>query len=470
MTKKIAADLCIIGAGSAGLSIAAGAAQLGRKVVLVERGEMGGDCLNYGCVPSKSLIAAAAHAKAVREGAQFGVSAGEPQINFAKTMAHMRGVIAAIAPNDSQERFEKLGVKVIRDSAAFIGPRELKAGDAIIRAKHFVIATGAKAAIPPIPGLDSVPYLTNETIFANTVLPDHLLIIGAGPIGAEMAQAFRRLGSAVSVIDGATLLSRDDPEAVDVVRRAFLDEEIALYENQRVEAVRAENGRIALTVGGRTISGSHLLVAAGRNAIPEGLDVEKAGVRLSKTGIETNARLQTSNPRIYAAGDAAGGLQFTHLAGDHASTIIRNILFKIPAKRRDALTPRATYTDPELAAVGLSEKEALARNPKAKIVRWPFEENDRAQAERDTRGFVKAVTDAKGRILGATIVGHGAGDLIHGFSFAIANKMKISAFTNYIAPYPTRGEALKRAAGAWYAPTLFSGRTRALVRLLALLD
>ncbi|MBI1365671.1 MAG: dihydrolipoamide dehydrogenase [Alphaproteobacteria bacterium] len=470
MTTKLAADLCIIGAGSAGLSIAAGAAQLGRKVVLIERGEMGGDCLNYGCVPSKALIAAAAHAKTITEAPQFGVFAGAPQIDFAKTMAHVRDAIAAIAPHDSQERFAKLGVKVIRDSAAFTGPREVKAGESVIRAKHFVIATGAKAVIPPIPGLDAAPYFTNETIFSNDTRPDHLLIIGAGPVGAEMAQAFRRLGSDVTMISASALLPKEDPEAVEIVREALKEDSVSIYENQKIDSVGADAAGVWITFGGQTINGSHILVAAGRRAVYDDLDLEKAGVAVTDGRIETNDRLQTANKRIYAAGDAAGGAQFTHLAGDHASTVIRNIVFKIPAARRDALCPRATFTDPEIAAVGLSPDEALSRDPKAKIVRWPFAENDRAVAEREIKGFVKAVTDAKGRILGACVVGRGAGDLIHGYAFAIANKLTIRAFTNYIAPYPTRGEALKRAAGAWYTPALFSARTRALARLLAAFD
>lgn len=470
MTSKIACDLCIIGAGSAGLSIAAGAAQLGRKVVLVEKGEMGGDCLNYGCVPSKALIAAAAHASAIRKANAFGVSAGEPQTDFARVMAHVHAVIAAIAPHDSQERFEGLGVNVIRAPGAFIGPRELMAGDTLVRAKRFVIATGSSPDIPPIKGLDCVSYMTNETVFGLQKRPDHLIIIGAGPVGAELAQAFRRLGAAVSLIDAARLLNREDPEAVDAIRSSLLADGVALYEESQIDGVRQQGDSIDVLVGDRTISGSHLLIATGRRANVEGLDLEKASVRYSTRGVDVNDRLQTSNPRIFAAGDVAGGMQFTHVAGDHASTIVRNILFKMPAKRRDKLAPRAIYTEPELASAGLSETEARAFDAKARIVRAPFSENDRARAERDTEGFVKVATDRKGRILGATIVGKDAGDLIQFYALAIAEKMKIASFTNYIAPYPTRGEAAKRAASAWYTPTLFSDRTRALVRFLSLFD
>ncbi|MEX0643979.1 MAG: FAD-dependent oxidoreductase [Parvularculaceae bacterium] len=470
MARKISTDLCVIGAGSAGLSVAAGAVQLGRKVVLIEKGEMGGDCLNYGCVPSKALLAAAARAAAIRDARRFGVTAGEPEIDFAAVMAHVHGVIAAIAPHDSQERFEGLGVIVIRAAAAFTGPRELAAGDAVIRAKHFVIATGSRAFIPPIEGLSAVPYFTNETIFGNRTRPAHLIIIGGGPVGVEMAQAHARLGSRVSLIEASTLLNKEDPEAVDVLRRALLDEGVAIHEHQKPAFVRRENGAIAVGVVGQIITGSHLLVAVGRRANIEGLDLEKAGVSSSDRGVNVNARLQTTNPRIYAAGDAASGLMFTHVAGDHASTIIRNVLFKMPARRRDHLAPRATYTDPEVAAVGFSLAEATARDPKARAVRWEFAKNDRAEAEAETAGFAKVMAGRDGRILGATIVGKGAGDMIHLFALAIANKMKMSAFTAYIAPYPTRSEAAKRVAGQWFTPALFSSRTRALIRVLAAFD
>jgi pyruvate/2-oxoglutarate dehydrogenase complex dihydrolipoamide dehydrogenase (E3) component len=470
MTRRISTDLCVIGAGSAGLSVAAGAVQLGRRVVLIEKGEMGGDCLNYGCVPSKALIAAASHAASIKEARKFGVAAGEPSIDFAAVMEHVRGVIAAIAPQDSQERFEGLGVTVIRAAAAFTGPREVAAGDALIRAKHFVIATGSRAIVPPIDGLASVPYFTNETIFANRVRPEHLIVIGGGPVGAELAQAHRRLGARVSIIDTSTLLGKEDPEAVDVVRRTLLDDGVALYEQQRLTSVRLENGAIKVALSGQFLTGSHILVAAGRRTNIDGLGLDKAGVRVSERHIETNARLQTTNPRIYAAGDAAGGLMFTHVAGDHASTVIRNILFKMPATRRDHLAPRATYTDPEIAAVGLSLADAIAKDTKARAVRWDFAKNDRAETERDTAGFAKVVADRNGRVLGATIVGKGAGDMIHLFARAVANRMKMSAFTAYIAPYPTRSEAAKRIGGQWFTLALFSARTRALVRLLAAFD
>jgi pyruvate/2-oxoglutarate dehydrogenase complex dihydrolipoamide dehydrogenase (E3) component len=471
MTEEITADICVIGAGSAGLSFAAGAAQLGRKVVLVEKGEMGGDCLNYGCVPSKALIAAATHAASIRDAKAFGVSASEPVVDFAAVMDHVHSVIAAIAPHDSVERFEGLGVKVIRARAEFTGPRAVRAGDYAISAKHFVIATGSSAATPPIPGLAETPHFTNETVFGNRVRPSHLIVIGGGPIGTELAQAHRRLGSAVTIVDGMTILNREDPEAVEIVRRSLINEGVRLREQVKITRVGSSAGGVVVTLeSGETIEGSHLLVAAGRRANLGGLGLDKAGVELDNGKLRLDARLRTTNKRIFAAGDAAGGLQFTHLAGDHASTLVRNILFKTPAKRRDALCPRATYCDPEIAAVGLSEDEAKAADAASRTVKWPLKDNDRAQAERDTEGFIKAFIGKGGRILGATIVGRGAGDLIGLWSFAIANRLKIGAMTAYIAPYPTRGEISKRAGGAYFTPALFSDRTRGLVKLLATFD
>lgn len=469
MSREIEADLCVIGAGSGGLSVAAGAAMLGRKVVICEKGEMGGDCLNYGCVPSKSLIAAARSAAAARASGKFGVAPHEPIVDFKAVRAHVRSVIAAIAPHDSQERFEKLGCTVIREAAAFIGPRAVSAGDALIRAKHFVVATGSRAFIPPIEGLAATPHLTNETIFDLEACPEHLLIIGGGPIGLELGLAFRRLGARVTVFEAAEILAKEEPEAAACVRAALAREDVALLERTEVKSVRSENGVIVETARG-TFRGDQLLVAAGRRANVEGLALEKAGVAADRNGVVVDARLRSANRRVYAAGDAAGGAQFTHVAGDHASTIIRNVLFKAPATRRDHLAPRVVYVDPEVASVGLTEAAARQKDSGARAVSWSFKDNDRAQTERDLEGLVKIVTDKSGRILGGAVVGDGAGDLIAPLALAVANNLKIAAFTRLIAAYPTRSEAWKRAAGQWYAPTLFSKRTQGLVKLLAAFD
>ncbi|WP_428407875.1 dihydrolipoyl dehydrogenase family protein [Hyphococcus sp.] len=470
MAETIKADLGIIGAGSGGLSVAAGTAMLGRKVVLIEKGEMGGDCLNTGCVPSKALIAAAARAEEMRDAKKFGIAGVDPKIDFAAVMDHVHGVIKSIAPIDSQERFEGLGVTVIREHASFTGPREVKAGDTLIKAKHFVIATGSTPFVPPIPGLDSVPYFTNETLFENRILPDHLIIIGGGPIGIEMAQAFRRLGAKVTVIEGDKILGREDPELADIVRARLVKEGVELVESGKAEKVEKTPSGVSVTVGARTIEGSHLLVAVGRKPTVGGMNLEAAGVDYDAKGLKTDSRLRTTNKRVYAAGDVAGGRQFTHVAGYHASVLVRNILFKVPSKNNEQLAPRVTYCDPELAQVGLTEAQARERHGDIKVARWPFSQNDRAEAERDTQGLIKIITDKKGRILGAGIVGRGAGDLLQPCTLAISSKLKIRAFTDMIAPYPTRSEAAKRAAGAWYSETLFSDRTKFLVRLLSILD
>lgn len=470
MTTSHHPDLCVIGAGSAGLSVAAGAVQLGKSVVLIEKSEMGGDCLNFGCVPSKALLAAAAAAQSGRDGAKFGVRA-EPVVDFPAVMDHVRSVIAAIEPHDSQERFEKLGCTVIREGAAFTGPDTIVAGAHTVKAKRFVIATGSRAFIPPIDGLKDTPYLTNETIFSNRTRPDHLIVLGGGPIGLEMAQAHARLGARVTVVEGLTILNRDDPDAVDVVRQRLQAEGVTIIERAKATAARAANGGVELTLeDGRVLSGSHLLVAVGRRPNVDGLGLERAGVKTDKAGVVADAGLRTDNPRIFVAGDAAGGKQFTHVAGDHASTLVRRILFKAPAKRRDDLAPQVTYTDPELASVGLPLAAATERDPGAKIVTWSFDNNDRAQAERRTDGFIKAAIAKDGAILGATIVGKGAGEQISLWAYAISNGLKIRTFTNMIAPYPTRSEISKRAASAFYTPTLFSDRTRGLVKFLSMLD
>lgn len=471
MTTRIEADLCVIGAGSGGLSVAAGAAQLGRKVVLIEKGEMGGDCLNYGCVPSKALIAAAARADAMRRAGAFGVRSVEPDIDFPAVVDHVHSIIAAIAPHDSQERFESLGVTVIRARGEFAGPRTVRAGDAEIAAKHFVIATGSSPFIPLIPGLDGVPYFTNETIFENRTRPDHLIVIGGGPIGVELAQAHRRLGARVTIVEAESILNRDDLEAVEVVRRALIRDGVALHERAKAARVeRTDGGARVILDGGTMIDGSHLLIAVGRRANLEGLGLDRAGVEMDGRRLKLDDRLRTTNRRIFAIGDAAGGLQFTHVAGDHASTVVKNVLFKLPAKRRDDIAPRVTFCAPELAGVGLTEAEARQRHGDVSVARSSFEENDRARATRETEGFIKAVVGKGGRILGATIVGEGAGEEIGLWAFAIANGLKIKAMTATIAPYPTRGEVSKRVGGAYFTPTLFSARTRRLVKLLSIFD
>ncbi len=474
MVKKINTDLCVIGAGSGGLSVAAGAAQLGRKVVLIEKGKMGGDCLNYGCVPSKALLAAGKRAQAMGDAEKFGIANAAPEIDFLKVHSHVHKVIAAIEPNDSQERFEGFGVKVIREAARFTGKREVAAGEYHIRAKHFVVATGSSPFVPPIIGLDETAYLTNENIFDLQERPDHLIIVGGGPIGVEMAQAHHRLGAKVTLVETGTILGKDDPELVDVIRRKLVDEGIVLKERARVVEACGSNGAIEVVIEGggekKKLTGSHLLIATGRRANIDGLNLEAAGIEYSPRGIKTDQRLRSTNKRVFVAGDVAGGRQFTHVAGYHAGVIVQNILFKMPTKNKEHIAPWVTYTDPELAHVGFTEDMAKSQNLKHTIARWSFAENDRAQAEYATNGLVKLVIGKGGKILGASIVGKNAGDLIGPWALALANGLKIRAFTNMIAPYPTLGEVSKRAAGAYFTPALFSQKTKTLIKLLSIFD
>jgi pyruvate/2-oxoglutarate dehydrogenase complex dihydrolipoamide dehydrogenase (E3) component len=474
MAQQIKIDVCVIGAGSGGLSVAAGTAQLGLKTILIERNEMGGDCLNTGCVPSKALLAASKHAQSFRNNNIKGIASIEPEIDFAAVKDHVMDTIKSIEPNDSQERFESLGVKVIRESAKFISKDIVQAGDFNITSRYFIIATGSTPVVPPISGLDGDKILTNETIFHLREKPDHLLVIGGGPIGIEMAQAHRRLGSQVSIFDMGMMLPRDDSGNVDVLRKTLEKENINIYENISIKEVAHTPQQITLTIEKNRklieITGSHLLITAGRKPVTDGLDLEKAQVNFNKRGIEVDARLRTNNKNIFAIGDVAGGPQFTHIAGYHAGIVIRNICFKIPAKVNYQALPWVTYTDPELAQVGMTEQTARNQyGDDIKIVESLYEENDRAISERNTTGRLRVITTKRGRILGASMVGHQAGDLIGIWGLAISSKLKIGAIAGMISPYPSLSEINKRAAGAWYTPRLFSKRTREFVKLLQLL-
>ncbi|MCX7644019.1 MAG: FAD-dependent oxidoreductase [Rhodobacteraceae bacterium] len=466
---RIVADVCVIGAGSGGLSVAAGAAQMGASVVLIEGRRMGGDCLNWGCVPSKALLAAAKQARAMRSGAAFGVQPVEPLISFAGAQDHVRGVIATIAPHDSQERFEWLGVRGIRAWGRFLSPTEVEAGGDVIAARRFVIATGSSPLIPPVPGIATVPCLTNETVFDLRERPDHLLVIGGGPLGMEMAQAHRRLGSRVTVIEAQKALGREDPELAAIVLDRLRAEGVAIAEEAPAEEVAGTGGAIRVRVrDGRVFEGSHLLVAAGRRANLERLGLDAAGVAHDGRGVTVDAGLRSvSNRRVYAVGDAAGGPQFTHVAGYHAGIVIRSMLFGLPAKAKTAHIPRATYTDPELAQVGLTEAEARRRHgSRLTVVRWAYRDNDRAVAEGRTDGLVKVMV-VGGRPVGASIAGAQAGELVALWALAIANRLKMRAIAETVLPYPTLMEINKRAAGAYFSPRLFDNPwVRRAVRLV----
>ena len=451
-------DLLVIGAGSGGLSVAAGAVQMGASVVLVERHKMGGDCLNYGCVPSKALIRSAKTAHAMRHASRYGIADVVPEIDYAAAKDHVADVIASIAPHDSVERFEGLGVTVIQDEARFVSEApELVAGGHRIRPRRVVLATGSRPLVPPIPGLDQVPYLTNETLWDLRELPEHLIVIGGGPIGMEMAQAHLRLGSRVTVIEGSKVLGKDDPELSAIAVGALRAEGLEILEGSDAGAVRGAAGALEVeTKDGQVVRGSHLLVAVGRRANTEALDLDRAGIGTTKAGIRVDSGLRTTNRRVYAIGDAAGGLQFTHVANYHAGVVIRSALFGLPAKASTAHLPWVTYIDPELAHVGLTEAEARSEHGAENIdvARFDYAENDRARADRNTIGKIKVVVH-RGRPVGASIVGHQAGEHIAMWAQMLATGAKMKAVSDMVAPYPTYAELNKRAAGAYFSPKLF---------------
>ena len=474
MTDVLSTDICIIGAGSGGLSVAAGAVQMGADVVLLERAKMGGDCLNTGCVPSKALLAAGKAAKAARGTPAMGITASAyPLIDFATVKSHVADVIAGIAPHDSVERFTDLGVTVIQAEARFASAHKVIAetttGTTEICARYFVIATGSHPWAPPIEGLTDVPVYTNETIFELQDKPDHLLVIGGGPIGIEMAQAHRRLGCKVTVVEAFSIMGRDDAELVSRLKKRLEDEQITLIENTQITSVSKLNGQICIDLAdGHSVKGSHLLVAVGRRPNIESLHLDAGQIAYTAKGITTDERLRTSQKHIFAIGDVAGRHQFTHVAGYHAGIVIRNMLFRLPAKLNHDAIPWVTYTDPELGHVGLSWAEAVDRYTEAGLRRvdWELAENDRARAERRTEGMIRVITTKKGRIVGASILAPHAGEMIHVWALAITKKMNISAMAGTIAPYPSWSEASKRAAGAYFTDSLFSTRTRNVVKFL----
>jgi len=468
MTEKLRPDICVLGGGPGGLSVAAAAAAFGVPTVLIERGKMGGDCLNTGCVPSKSLLAAARRAELMRNAGVFGLNVQGVGVDFAKVHDHVHSVIAALAPTDSPERFAGLGVRVIRQHGRFKDRNTVMAGDAEIRARRFVIATGSAPAVPPIPGLDGGSFLTNENVFDLKERPEHLIIIGAGPVGLELAQAFRRLGSSVTVLEAVRPLANDDPECVAVLLDRLEREGIVIRSGVRVTGIARAGGVVTTTIetsgAEQTITGSHLLVAVGRSPQINELGLEAAGIRHDHRGIIVNTRLKTSNWRVYAIGDCAAGYPaLTHAANYHAGLVIRNALFRLPVRADNSAIPWVTYTDPELAQAGLTEAQARARRMKFRIARWPYHDNDRAQIERDSHGHIKVITTSKGKIVGAAIVGAQAGELIAIWAFAIAQGLNIRALTNVVLPYPTLSELGKRAAIDFFTPSLTKPWVRRII-------
>ena len=470
MSEILTPDLCVIGAGAGGLSVAAGAARLGVPVVLIEKGEMGGDCLNAGCVPSKTLIASAAIAQAMRDAARFGVHAVEPRVEWPAVQKRIKQTIAAIAPNDSQARYEAMGVRLIRAAARFTNGRTLEAGGVTVRARRFVLATGSAPAVPPIHGLEFVRYLTNETIFDIDVLPRRLVIVGGGAVGIEMAQAFRRLGSETIVIEAQKALAREDSELAAVALDALRREGVDLREGKTIARIEPRTEGVRVVLAGHeieeTVDGTHLLIATGRKPNVDNLGLEAAGVNFDHSGVSVGSNLRTSNRRIYAVGDVAGLAQLTAAANYHAGLVLRQTLFRLPARPHHEFVPRVTYTDPEVAWVGLSEEEARARHRKIRILRWSLAENDRARAEGAMDGHIKAVTARDGRVLGCGIVGRGAGDLIAPWSLALSKGLMAQDMANAIFAYPTLSEVSRRASFGVYADKLENPWVKSLLRFL----
>ncbi len=459
---KFDADLVIIGAGSAGLSFAAGAVQMGAGVVLIEGGKMGGDCLNTGCVPSKALIEAARRAKGAASAKNLGVSCHDVTVDYASVMHHVRETIAAIEPHDSQERFEGLGVRVIRGYAEFASKNSIRVGNETVTARRIVVATGATPIAPPINGLDTVAYFTNETFFENRNRPDHLIIIGGGPIGVEMAHAHAQLGIKTTLIESFEILPREIAKTREIVRTKLLQDGVTVFENCDVRSIK-ENGAIkSITLGdGQMVKGSHILVATGRRANVQGLNLSAAGIETTDVGIKVDDSLRTTNRAVYAIGDVIGQEQFTHLAGYHASLVVRSALFGLPAKVRKNHIPRVTYCDPEVASVGdISDGTGI------ETYRVTYDGLDRAIAGARTDGFAQ-IWVKNGRVRGATIVGAQAGELIHFWSLVIAQNLKLLKASSVITPYPTLSDINKKLIGAYFTPRLFDNpKIKSFVKLI----
>jgi len=464
-------DICVIGGGVGGLAAAAAAAAMGASVVLIEKGRMGGQSLDGGTVPSKALLAAAEYANVVRSGAQFGVRTVRSGIDFPAVMAHARRAAQAVAPQLSAERFVGLGVRVIADAARFKDANSVEAGDAIIKARRFIIATGSSPIMPAIPGLADAPYLLPQTVFNLSDCPRNLIIIGAGNTGLELAQAFRRLGSEVTVLEAETPLQREDRECAAVVLDALAREGIKLRTGVAVMQIRRLLARIQVVIakaegGEETIEGTHLLVAAGRQPNIEDLNLDAAGIRHAPHGIVVDKYLRTRNKKVYAIGDVVGGPKFAHVAHHHAGLVVRNALFRTKVALDRRALPWVTYTDPELAQIGLLEDEARAQTSAIRILRWPYRENDRAVAAGATDGHIKVITDRRGGILGVTIVGAAASENIALWSLAVGQKLKIGALAGLIAPIPSYAEVGKRAAITYFIGGLTTSRVRRIIGLL----
>jgi pyruvate/2-oxoglutarate dehydrogenase complex dihydrolipoamide dehydrogenase (E3) component len=468
--KELKPAICVIGAGPGGLAVAEAAAARDVSTVLIEKSRMGGESLNRGSVPAQALIAATERIQAMRDGEPFGIKTQRVTVDFGAINAHVRDVVDALAPNAARERMTGLGVQVIEGAARFTDPRTVRVGDFTVKARRFVIATGSIPLMPAIPGLFNTPHLTEETVFNLAEIPRHLIVVGAGAAGLELAQVFRRLSSEVTVLDAGTPLRSDDAEGAAIVLDALTREGINLRTGVEIAKVSRALAKVRVVLGtdggAETIEGSHLLITAGRQPNVEDLNLDAAGIHTIGRGIVLDKSLRTTNKSVYAVGDAAGGLKYTHVADYHASLVIRHALFRVPVRINHEIIPWVTYTDPELAQVGLLEAEARAHSGAIRVLRWPYRENDRAQVERTTEGHIKVITDRAGEILGVTIVGANAGEAIAAWTLAISEKLNIRAMASLVVPYPSYAEVGKRAAMTYFLNGLTIPRTRRIMRWL----
>jgi pyruvate/2-oxoglutarate dehydrogenase complex dihydrolipoamide dehydrogenase (E3) component len=467
-------NVVVIGAGTAGLVTAAGTAGLGGHVALVERNLMGGDCLNFGCVPSKALISSARLVQRIRESEKWGLDQPEPQFVFEKVFERMRARRAKIAPHDSRERFESLGVDVFHGEARFVSPHEVEVNGQRLRAKNFVIATGSRAVVPKIKGIESVPYFTNETIFDELKRkPENMIVLGGGPIGCELAQTFQRLGVDVTIFQrGDQLLPREDRDVAEFVERRLINEGVRVIKNAEAHSMAtSDTGKVALQLLGRqsgqlaepTFFADALLVAAGRTPNLRSLDLKSAGIDITERGVGVNDYLQTSQQHIYAVGDVIGPFLFTHMADAQGRVVVRNILvpFQFLRQKMDySVVPWCTYVDPEVAHVGLGEKQAKGQNIDYDLFTVPLEDLDRAVVESEEAGFAKILTDkGSDKILGATIIAPHAGDLLHEFVLAMKAGIGLGTIASTIHAYPTFAE-LARKVGDKYNKTRLTPRAK----------
>lgn len=464
-------DVIVIGGGAAGLTAAGGCALFGLKVALIEGHKMGGECLNNGCVPSKALIAAAKRAAEAREEKRAGVQLAAPVVEWSGVHKHVHDAIAHIAPHDSVERFEEMGCEVIHDWARLVGPNSVEVGGRTLTAPRIVIATGSGPFVPPIDGLDTVPYLTNENLFDLTEQPEHLVIIGGGVIGMEMAQGFCRLGSEVTVIEPGELMARDDRDSVALVRSVMEGEGVRFVKG-RAAKVSGSAGAITVTTdGGEDIAGSHLLVAVGRKARTEGYGLEELGIELGRNGIKVDARRRTSLKHVYAIGDCREGPRLTHVSGYEGSNVVLEIALGLPTKVDWRALPWCTYTEPEVAQIGMTESEARAAlGDKLTVVTEGFDHNERAIAEGldpiNIGGHCKVMLKGK-KVVGASICAHSAGELLLPFTQMITGKSGTFDVGGAVISYPTRAEIIKAAAFKAWEPTVFGPWPRRWAALLA---